>query len=1133
MRHLLGRLVHAEIVLALLLLGACSEDGGAPAVVVGGGGDGGDPPADMDGGPIPDAGPDAGPVIEAGADAATCEGVACGVGLACVVAGGQAMCEGSCDGVTCASDRQCEVLAGVGTCVALCDPACGLGQRCELTDDGTGECIDNTCDELDCGPTEACEAAADGTGFVCADNTCSDDLECEAQQHCSEQGVCTADACTPGARRCDGQDVLECTPNGSGEIVRVSCLGAGEFDSICTEGGCGCRGDWDCPPNTVCAVGRCEGTGREATCFVPPLPFEDVLPEPEPGFPWGGDDGDGYNGNDAQYLGDVPSRWAWGSPFPEHAQVSSAPVVANLDDDNGDGLINELDYPEILFTSFCQRNYFDNGVLRAVHGGGDRPGTHLFAVCEDKLWQEGDPIFQPGTEDLADEATCGCNAGDLEPTGGLAVGDLDNDGVPEIVLLSDGNNDRLRIHNNTGVQLSESSIAAVAGSDPAVAIANVDATGFAEVVSGRAVYVLGRDVDDRLTVVHELVGAESSGVNNSQGASSCVADLDGDGRMEVIAGGTAYRVPESPAADCPADTSGLTGDARLYCDGQLDELWDHGAEGFCAVADVLGAPPQGVDPEVPPGPGAPLDGAPEVLLITAGRLLVLNGLTGAERLNVVLDDRDGGPPNVDDFDGDGFPEVATAFDTKYVVHDFQAPTDVDGACPAWDQVLDGDPASTDPINEGGGNVARTPAAISCATDADCGDPNVVCGSDTTCTCLHNGWASLTQDDSSRVTGSSVFDFNGDGKAEVVYNDECYFRIYEGPTGRVYQRLKSQSPTRIEYPVVADVDNDGNAEVVFSGSNARSEGCPDQGQGDYGNGIHVIGEPQDRWVSARRVWNQHSYHITNVLEGGGVPEREVDSWGAYNGRTYNTYRSNLPPLGNVAPDLVVSGVQVSSPDVACGEPLSDTIRITARIENRGDLRVGPGVVVAFLGDGMTLGTETLATSLEPGAELFVSFEYSAASAEALPEQVVVRVDAEGDPVFGSERECFEDNNEATAPVEPGEAIADLRVTVALLDGDCPDRTLRVQVFNDGAVDVESATVRVYAGNPAAGGEVLGDDLAVGPIPAGGATGSLDIDVRLDNRSATVFVVIDPDGEINECDAANNASSVAVECAVTLI
>ena len=42
-------------------------------------------------------------------------------------------------------------------------------------------------------------------------------------------------------------------------------------------------------------------------------------------------------------------------------------------------------------------------------------------------------------------------------------------------------------------------------------------------------------------------------------------------------------------------------------------------------------------------------------------------------------------------------------------------------------------------------------------------------------------------------------------------------------------------------------------------------------------------------------------MTNVTEGGSIPLHEPESWKPYNGRIYNTYRSQPRNYG-VAPDL---------------------------------------------------------------------------------------------------------------------------------------------------------------------------------------------------------------------------------------
>src|SRR6185503_3354938 len=77
------------------------------------------------------------------------------------------------------------------------------------------------------------------------------------------------------------------------------------------------------------------------------------------------------------------------------------------------------------------------------------------------------------------------------------------------------------------------------------------------------------------------------------------------------------------------------------------------------------------------------------------------------------------------------------------------------------------------------------------------------------------WHTDTDDDSSSATGSSVFDFNGDGRAEVVYNDQYFMRVYDGTTGHALFDHRNSSRTRTENPAIADVDNDGDAEIIFA------------------------------------------------------------------------------------------------------------------------------------------------------------------------------------------------------------------------------------------------------------------------------------------------------------------------------
>jgi hypothetical protein len=125
----------------------------------------------------------------------------------------------------------------------------------------------------------------------------------------------------------------------------------------------------------------------------------------------------------------------------------------------------------------------------------------------------------------------------------------------------------------------------------------------------------------------------------------------------------------------------------------------------------------------------------------------------------------GGPPTIGDFDGDGRAECASAGASAYSVFDLDCMGTAVGAC----------------------GTGSTTGVL---------------------------WSQRSQDQSSNVTGSSIFDFEADGRAEAVYGDECFVRVYDGRNGTVLFSQSRSSCTWYENPVVADVDGDYNAEIVI-------------------------------------------------------------------------------------------------------------------------------------------------------------------------------------------------------------------------------------------------------------------------------------------------------------------------------
>lgn len=134
-------------------------------------------------------------------------------------------------------------------------------------------------------------------------------------------------------------------------------------------------------------------------------------------------------------------------------------------------------------------------------------------------------------------------------------------------------------------------------------------------------------------------------------------------------------------------------------------------------------------------------------------------------------------------------------------------------------------------------------------------------------------------DQTGASGPTTFDFEGDGRAEVVYADEGSVFIWDGLTGSEKYRADRGSRTIFDNPVIVDVDNNGHADILLAMESPL---------GSVGmHGLIAYTNDKENWVATRRVWNQHSYHITNVSESGIVPAFEGAGW-----LDHNVYRSNV-------------------------------------------------------------------------------------------------------------------------------------------------------------------------------------------------------------------------------------------------
>ena len=182
--------------------------------------------------------------------------------------------------------------------------------------------------------------------------------------------------------------------------------------------------------------------------------------------------------------------------------------------------------------------------------------------------------------------------------------------------------------------------------------------------------------------------------------------------------------------------------------------------------------------------------------------------------------------------------------------------------------------------------------------------------------------SLPTNDSSGQTGSTVFDFNNDGQYEVVYRDQLTLRILDGATGATLFDDPCSSATRVEYPVVVDVDADGETELLCS--------CIGE--------VRAYGSMNTPWVSTRSVWNQHTYFNVNINDDLSVP---IDQQGHHivgDSIIMNNFLTQYADPQFPIPDAVVS---VDS--FGCG---IDSFFVQLEICNTGDLRLTNETPITF-------------------------------------------------------------------------------------------------------------------------------------------------------------------------------------------
>jgi len=750
--------------------------------------------------------------------------------------------------------------------------------------------------------------------------------------------------------------LLACRGEGAGDAApSEGCTPACADGLACRDGACTAPAV-ACATNTDCAGDRtCDRTRSVCVPWGDGASDATCLGAPSPGT----------------FFPSVQCAWAGpgaGDAFPDHVNVLATPMVAAFDRGGA---------PSLVFTSY---NATDYGPF-ACNGA----SAKAFGVIR-----------------VIDGQTCAPQATIAAPTvvgsAPVAIGDLAGDATPEIVAARSGGGLVAFTRKATGWEVlwqTQPPYPQTPCDWAGPAIHDLDDDGAPEVIFYGAVY------NGQTGAAIDTTSAAPRADATAVGYISVVADLDGDGVPELATG------------------------TQLYAWDKMRRQWtpERGlaaAAGQVAVGDFGTYPPNGGHAD-----RTQTDGIAETVVIIDGvvRVFARDGslvfkaqLTGAGS---------GGPPVVADFDGDGRLEIGTAGADAYYVF-----------------------------------------------DPDCGqapDP-------ATCAAMSNTgilWSVPVDGAGAELTGSSAFDFDGDGRAEVAHGDRCFARIFDGKTGQVLASRARSSCTWYENPVIADTTGgDAAALVVTSTRTACGAVCPAvdplfdgvacvddtdcpsqrhdlppaempcvrdlpgdalgrcrcQVDADCGDGytcadpragatpagavcrashtgapttgLQVLADAAHRWSTARPIWNQHAYSVTNIDDAGRVPR--TSEW-SRNWTTpgLNNFRQNSHAVAAVTgarPDLTVKQAKVT-----CDDPAPT---ITAEVCNRGTARAGRGLPVAVYAattpTRLRCRTQT-AAPLPPGACATVSCAWNGP-----PGDGTIAVDDPGTGV-GVARECREDNN----------------------------------------------------------------------------------------------------------------------------
>jgi hypothetical protein len=505
---------------------------------------------------------------------------------------------------------------------------------------------------------------------------------------------------------------------------------------------------------------------------------------------------------------------------------------------------------------------------------------------------------------------------------------------------------------------------AVYGShSPSLVAADVNGDGHVVILAADKIY----DGATGKRLVTLPAGGRGFAAGGPQSFMPVFADMDNDGRQEVVAGNTVYKITINDYADASKNS------ANVLAQIPAPAGYKASVDGFTSVADI------------------DLDGDLDVI-VTGGHpaeekalLYVWDGATPAQ-IGQTLSFSSAGKrisrAFAGDVSGDGRPDIAFTYTKKMEAYSYN---------PAENK-------------------------------------------------LNRLWEKTTSD-ASGATTMSMFDFNQDGKVELVYRDESHLRIIDH-AGNDIESVPCGSATHTEYPVVVDLDGDGHADILVSGSKTPLNG--DLSTPIY---LHRFGSATPgQWASARPVWNQHAYNAVNINDDLTVPASPLHPATAFPGkdgrlgtdddvRPYNAFLQQQTTLHEdgvpiwITPNAVFDAAQTAiSRD-------GDSVSIRVCIVNHGSAALGAPVYASLYRDDAAksatfVKTDSIKRYILPGDTACLTIGVADVR-QILPfVQLVVRLN-DKNGVYPFQLECVSDDDSTETRINP--ALDLMMKMQASLDG----------------------------------------------------------------------------------------------------